>query len=326
MGGQYGHDRFLKDQDLHTHARNCDSGTCRYDTIDPLAIKADSSETAYSARTLCHEVLVPASVELGFDLRARGREPLNNQPFFRYDRVDKIERVKYPADLRVLQEALRRLEGMSKVEAQDALAAFLRQRLSSSAPGVIGDVHPVSVDLGSLVERVEAFLIQNPEGGKRAQAITAAVFDIAYSDVRMGKVNDPSRHAPGDVHVFAAGRCVIAIEVRAKVVRQTEVLQFAAASSRAGIPQCVVVALAPGQKTIDAAAVWTRAWEEYGIVAGFVIGIRQLLGEALCWSQRSMEEAVHVFYSSALRRLFAIEAAEETTEAWISLFGPARES
>ena len=34
---------------------------------------------------------MPASVEFGFDLGATGREPLNNQPFFRYDRIDQME-------------------------------------------------------------------------------------------------------------------------------------------------------------------------------------------------------------------------------------------
>lgn len=295
------------------------------DSVDPLAIKADSSDTAYSARTLCHEVLVPASVELGFDLRARGREPLNNQPFFRYDRVDKIERVKYPADLRILQEALKRLETMDRAQAQDALAAFLRQRLGVSKPEGIVQLGNLSVDLGSFADRVKTFLIEDAEGGKRAQAVTAAVFSLAYSDVRTGKVNDPSRHLPGDVHVFVSDRCVIAVEVRAKPVAQTEMLQFAAACSRSGIPQCVMVALAPGQKAMDVGGIWTRAWEEFEIVAGFVHGIHQLLSEALCWSRRPIDEAIQELCSSALRRLTDIQVADATIDRWVSLFGSVTE-
>ena len=52
------------------------------DRVDALSLKVESGDAAYSARTLCHNVLVPASVTHGFSLRTTGREPLNNQPFF----------------------------------------------------------------------------------------------------------------------------------------------------------------------------------------------------------------------------------------------------
>src|SRR5262249_2157007 len=62
--------------------------------IDALALKEDSGQNAYPARNLAPSVLVPAAPDYGFDLRTTGREPLNNQPFFRYDRIDEIERVR----------------------------------------------------------------------------------------------------------------------------------------------------------------------------------------------------------------------------------------
>src|SRR5690606_27642933 len=52
--------------------------------VDPFSIKATSSRPgAYSARGLGHGALVPKAAELGIDLGTRGREPLNNQPYFR---------------------------------------------------------------------------------------------------------------------------------------------------------------------------------------------------------------------------------------------------
>jgi hypothetical protein len=62
------------------------------DRIDPLSIKAEYGRNTYSLRTLGHEVLVPAARELGFSIRNTGREPLNNQPFFRYDHMSVIDR------------------------------------------------------------------------------------------------------------------------------------------------------------------------------------------------------------------------------------------
>ena len=64
------------------------------DRADPLSIKAEYGDYTYSLRTLGHEVLVPAAQRHGFSIRNTGREPLNNQPFFRYDHMTTIERVR----------------------------------------------------------------------------------------------------------------------------------------------------------------------------------------------------------------------------------------
>ena len=94
--------------------------------VDTLALKETSGPNAYSARGLGHEVLVPASVEHGFSIRTTGREPLNNQPFLRYDRVDEVERVRFPEAHRYLVECLRRVNELSSDDAVSALAAFIR--------------------------------------------------------------------------------------------------------------------------------------------------------------------------------------------------------
>src|SRR5690349_11063809 len=55
--------------------------------VDPFALKARDIPNAYSARSLCKDVLVPLSVRANVNLGSTGREPLNNQPFFRHERV-----------------------------------------------------------------------------------------------------------------------------------------------------------------------------------------------------------------------------------------------
>src|SRR5690606_2457501 len=57
---------------------------------DLFAIKpthAPGNLNAFSARTLCHSVIVPLAAELGFSIGVTGREPLNNQPYFRMTRL-----------------------------------------------------------------------------------------------------------------------------------------------------------------------------------------------------------------------------------------------
>src|SRR5262245_27759407 len=50
--------------------------------VDPFALKVRDLPTAYSARSLCKDVLVPCAVDAGIHIGTTGREPLNNQPFF----------------------------------------------------------------------------------------------------------------------------------------------------------------------------------------------------------------------------------------------------
>jgi hypothetical protein len=44
---------------------------------------APGNDNAFSARALAENVLVPLSAELGISLGVTGRQPLNNQPYFR---------------------------------------------------------------------------------------------------------------------------------------------------------------------------------------------------------------------------------------------------
>ena len=58
--------------------------------VDLFAIKplhAHDNPNAFSARSLCHAVLVPLAADLAISIGVTGREPLNNQPYFRMTRL-----------------------------------------------------------------------------------------------------------------------------------------------------------------------------------------------------------------------------------------------
>ncbi len=55
--------------------------------VDAFSLKTRNLPRAYSARALCKDVLMPAATTARINMGTTGREPLNNQPFFRYDRV-----------------------------------------------------------------------------------------------------------------------------------------------------------------------------------------------------------------------------------------------
>ena len=102
--------------------------------VDLFAIKprhAGDNPKSFSARTLCHGVLVPLAADLGISIGVTGREPLNNQPYFRMTRlgddtpVHSGGRAAFDYTVQLVEE----LQALSaKEEARAALAAFIAER------------------------------------------------------------------------------------------------------------------------------------------------------------------------------------------------------
>lgn len=292
------------------------------DRVDALALKEASGENAYSARGLCHDVLVPAAVEFGFDIRNTGREPLNNQPFFRYDRVDVAERVRFPEHHRYLVECLQEANKLSSGEALAALAAFLRVCLQRASSAAESNLEGVATGLRSIVSAAKDLLLEDAEGGKRAQAVVAAVFDVIYGPdrVRTLLVNDPSRHFPGDVQALdASGRAIVSAEVRAKAMSSTEVEQLARALARAGITRAMAVALASDQPKLPHVEIAERLATEYGVLTTIIDSVDDLLLNAFAWSTKPLPDVLAEFPGRVVARLQSIDADRSTVERWVKI-------
>ncbi|MFC4034057.1 restriction endonuclease, SacI family [Streptomyces polygonati] len=112
-------------------ARSCDA------TVDPLSIKENYSERSFSLRLVAHHALVPMATKVKLDLNSAGREPLNNQPFFRYSHYSEIERLSSRAKpyFDILKQHLAKLEFYTTHEARLALTAFLRVCAEASIGG-----------------------------------------------------------------------------------------------------------------------------------------------------------------------------------------------
>ena len=214
--------------------------------IDPMSIKAsDNVARAYSARMLCHEVLVPASRVHGFDLGVTGREPLNNQPFFRYERIDQMDRIRDRVGLLLLLASLRKIDQLSAAEAGEALASFLYERTAVADLKRRTTLLDVALGVRQAVRAADCFVREEADGGKRGQALVAGVLDLVFPEVRMGRVNDPSRRFPGDVQAMVGVQVVLAVEVRQKLVGPDEALAFARAAAEAGVVNAAVAGLSP---------------------------------------------------------------------------------
>lgn len=290
--------------------------------IDALALKATSGHDAYSARTVGHAVLVPGAVQYGYDLRATGREPLNNQPFFRYDRIDEIDRIHANArpHLPNLIAACKAINRLDAEEATAALAAYLRVRVEAARARRAIDLRGTGLSMRGLIDKTEGFITRRPEGGRRGQAFVAAAFDLASPNVRSARVNDPSRRMPGDVQLLERGAPVLAVEVRQKPVSHEEAMQFAESLRKGEVATGLIAMLDPSQPELDEYDVLADAEALYGVFLTLAYGVHDVLAAAAVWCGRPLDAVLSEFPVRMLERLEEIEVSREGVQSWAALF------
>lgn len=295
------------------------------DEIDTLSLKIEAGNpSTYSARGLCHSVVVPAAQQHGFSIRNTGREPLNNQPFFRYDRIDKIDRVRNPGDREFFLEVAKSANELSPDAAFRALAAFLREALDVTAAAKRVKARTEGLtEFGARIA-VEDFLrFDAPDRPHRLQAFAAACVDLVFDDVATRRINDPSRDLPGDVHAVVNGVTVLAVEVRGKTVSLADLASFATACESAGIGRAIVFVDAAGQQEFEVHdPVHDRPLPH--IQLAVFTSASRLLADTLLWSRLSIGEAIQAFSRGLLDRLRAIEVSPLTLEEWTRAVAVAR--
>jgi hypothetical protein len=290
------------------------------DRVDPLSIKAEYGPNTYSLRSLCHDVLVPAARQYGFSIRNTGREPINNQPFFRYEHMSEIDKVR---DKPGHEHFVSGVMGIGQLDQSRALAAFAAYlRVAIAAAQQVRDyaVDPSELALRHVIRSVELFLAEGVERPRRTQALVAAAFDVTHRDVRSRRLNDPSRDYPGDVQAFEDGDPILAAEVRAKPVRVTEVESFVSACQRAHIERSFMIILFPGHQPLPV----NRLREQslgFGTLLTIIEREEDLLLDVFGWADVSLTSALRIFAHAALQRLKEIEVGSQSLQRWVELIG-----
>lgn len=303
-------------------------------SVDPLtlAVEADPYPglRSYSARNLAKEVLVPAMTDARIDLRATGPEPLNNSPFYGERVIHlglKHRGLSARQSLEHLVEVLNDVRHLDEQEALTALAAFLRTRRAARA-AALGDAASPRRDasLRHLLDATEAFVTADPEGGKRGQAVTAAALGLVHPGIASGRINDPSRHWPGDVGGYSSPvfdrRAVpeVSAEAKQRPVSAQEVLLFCERLAAAGGERALYAALHPEQRRLDEDAIAALAADEHGVVLEVAVGVRALLRSALTWSSVPVAEATAAFIGMMEARLIDIEVTDAAIAEWRAMF------
>lgn len=298
--------------------------------IDPLTLKAGAVPApgfqSYSARAVATAVLAPMALEHRINIGTRGREPLNNQPFFRYDMVHEAMVVRSNArpHLIDLVNSLEALRGLEESSLLPALAAYLAvRRVGARRPTRRIEVAATSWNLSEFVQAVSDFVVSWPEDGKRGQALVAAALDLAFEQVTLGHVNDPGRRIPGDVYAFAAtdnAETLLPAEVKQKVATKADVTGWARALSQAGIRRGMYVLLTPGQPEVNSDEFVRLVLAEHDVVVTVYESAEAFLLAAITWSNLNPAVFMTSFAMAMQARLDEADVTPETVEAWIELF------
>ncbi len=279
---------------------------------------------SYSARTLSEQVIVPLSAELGFSIGVSGKQPLNNQPYFRMTFLGDTTPV-HGGGQKVFDfmlELIGELASSTPDQAKQALRAFIAVRRNYlSKFDDAGDRSHLSPY--QLLEAIRRLVGANSEGGRRAQAVAAGLLDVVYGEDRVesGRINDPSRHYPGDVVILPTGAgpgWEKSFEVRDKLVPFSDIAIFGRTCVERGVREAAVLMVSNSQPFVDPDTI--REWsEEYGLSLTLFHGWEQFVEQCLFWSALPKPEAAKLAVATIRERLIAVEVSSEAVTQWESL-------
>ena len=302
--------------------------------VDPLAIKEEPHlPGSYSMRTLAEKVFVPVAhgqpVLPGqeypaFHLGVTGPQPMNNQPYFRYSHLDEVDRHGAGRWLDVLKDALRKLKQLNEQQAVLALAAFIRcrtkvqmehEREIEKTIGSVGDSMLLLDLLGAFVDQ-ESTATDVP---LRLQAVVGGLVKASGASVSSQGLYDPSRHAPGDVHVPDPEEPWWVSEVKARPLLHHEAQTFIEkVSEYGGIEGALIVAIHPDHQPLHRDELSSSA-RERSLLLCVCESMLELLAFIVAHPSAG-RPAVERVSEAISAQLKAMDASAETLEEWRKLF------
>jgi hypothetical protein len=289
--------------------------------VDSLARAASAGPSGYSIRSV-GEFMAAEAQRYGYHLGATGPWPLNNSPFYRNaDRIDRFTNIRGDAKP-YYEDLVRYLQDLNKLTEDEAvlgLAAFLRRRIayadalnaeSAAVASVRGDAYAEVVELATL------FCTEAPEGGKRGQALVAALFDCVYETVDLKSINNPRAL---DVRVLRDEDILLGAEVKQVAVGEDTGLHLAAEARRLDCDKALLVAIAVDQAPLDRDGLRHRALNEYGVLVQVAETVPELFAAITVFSSASASDVATRFPPAYAARMQQHEVNAAGRQRWSSL-------
>jgi len=265
--------------------------------VDSLAQDRKAGAHGYSLR-VATELLAERN-HGRFHMGATGRNPLNNRPFLggpsRIDEFTKINKGARPS-FELFRDALVDLNRMSEQQAFDALAAWMRVRMATqvkeAAEARQSLALSTALDPTELFEVTAMFVGEDPEGGRRGQALVAAALDCAFDSVVLQPINNPR---PGDVRVLRGDHVVWVIEVKQVSVEEQAAFDLAREAHALGASLAMLAVIADDQQPLDRERIRRRALKDHRVMLEVVESAGELLSTVCVFSTTPIEEMVERF-------------------------------
>lgn len=289
--------------------------------IDPDSIKEQpGNPRSYSMRSLCHSVLVPDSYLHEFSIRTTGREPLNNQPFFRYLHLEEVERVRSRNDFAKYRGLVRQIDTLSQDETTMALASFVfvgieKKRIEDA----LAEVSPAR-SASQLLANLETLLADGVGGPWIIQSLGSVLMENIYPAVKTRKLNDPSRDFPGDVQgLDESGNTIASLEARNKTVTESDVRSFVSKCAGNSIRRSIILQAGPQTERLNSRELFDWASSNYSISLHLIFGIDSAILQLFAWSPLNPETLIQKINSQFADRLREIEAPPKVRKNWTML-------
>jgi SacI restriction endonuclease len=289
--------------------------------VDSLAQDEAAGTKGYSLRRAAEFLALQNGDR--YDLGAKGRWPLNNRPFLggptRIDEFTKISGKARPA-YEAFLDSLRDLNRAQGTEALAAFAAFLRVRMgvhaaereaARAARGLESDVA-----LDDLVGIIDRYVRSAPEGGRRAQALAAAVLDCAFDDVVLQAINSPH---PGDVRVILDGAIVLAVEAKQLPVGEEVALELSREAAELGADLAMLLVVADKHAPLDRDRLQRDSLRDDGTLLLVCESVLELIASVAVLSATSAAQVEADLPGAFAARLQEIEASRKGQEEWRQL-------
>ncbi len=294
-------------------AKACDS------RIDPFVVKLGVSERGYHMRGIGDNVLAPARDRYGFDLGSESANPTNGSTWLKPRTLHDIV-TRDPESFGFLLEVLGEVDRLDEERALRAFAAWLRERFAVALKNQPIIISETDSSLIGIIEAAERFVVENPERGGRGQALVAAALSLIWSNVETGKITDPSRHWPGDVHVFQAAEetPILAVEVKQREVAEGDVVAFVRRCASRGIRNIAFCALSPHQQRLESLDAIDVA-REFDCVFTWIYGVEELVLHAFAWSPRGLDANIRNLTRGMVKRMVEVGLPVSTQKRWAEL-------
>jgi hypothetical protein len=249
--------------------------------VDALSVKYGAGPNAYSMRGVV-KVLVEKTPLYHYHLGVKGPEPMNNQPWFHSSRVDRAVGVD-PEAKPFHRDIVRYFTELNQGTAADALTGLvtfirLRQKAEAEEAQALGQLQIVATaPMEDLLDVLQLFINDDPENGRRGQALVAALLDLVYEEVRLPSVHNPTGL---DVTVWSSGKLTLGAEVKQKSVTESSVLHLAEEAALRGIDKALFVALSPKQRRLDRETTRMEALKYHGVLISIYESVSELVAAA----------------------------------------------